>query len=102
MMRLFFPLIFLFIFTSIHAAVVNNIMLIDGQDPDYKLLLIINNQNAGYVYAENYQHQKILIYKSPHPYLSHSVFSSAQLDNTDVLEVGFECEKPTCTRYFNR
>lgn len=102
MIRLFFSLITLFIFTSIHAAEVSNTMLIDGQDPDYKLLSIINSQDAGYIYAENNQHQKILIYKSPHPYHPQSVFSSAQLDDTDILEVGFECYKPVCTRYFNR
>lgn len=101
-MRLFFSLIILSLFTSIQSAEVNNIMLINGQDPDYKLLSIVNTQNTGYLYAENDQYQKILIYKSSHSYRPQSVFSSAQLDSTDILEVGFECYQPVCTRYFNR
>lgn len=69
---------------------------------DYKLLHILNSNKFGYVYAENYQHQKILIYKSPHPFPPHSVFSSDQIDGSDILEVFFNCNQGSCLRFLNR
>ncbi|MBS0350386.1 MAG: hypothetical protein JSR33_04210 [Proteobacteria bacterium] len=98
-MRTIIFLLNLLILTSAHAAIVNS-MLINGAD--YKLLHIVSKNNTGYVYAENNQHQKILIYKSPHPYSPHSVFSINQLENTEILDIIFECDTSFCSRFLNR
>ncbi|MBS0351637.1 MAG: hypothetical protein JSR33_10735 [Proteobacteria bacterium] len=94
--------VLLFFLTSAQAAIVDS-MLVNGSDP--KLLHISNVHHSGYLYAENYQHQKILIYKLSSPYPTESSFSSEQLDDTDILEIMFPCIKNsnnTCTRYLNR
>ncbi len=94
--------ILLFFFISARAAVIDS-MLVSGSDP--KLLHISNDHHSGNLYAENYQHQKILIYKFSSPYPIESSFSSEQLDDTDILEIMFACIKnsnDTCTRYLNR
>ncbi len=84
---------------SAHAATVDS-MFVMGTDP--KLLHIINDQHAGYLYAENYQHQKTLIYKSNVPYPPDSTFGSDQIEGTDLLDIMFGCQEETCTRYLNR
>ncbi|MBS0351666.1 MAG: hypothetical protein JSR33_10880 [Proteobacteria bacterium] len=98
-MRQLFLGIFLFFNTSIYAAVVDSMFVMGA---DYKLLHISNHHCSGYLYAENYQHQKILIYKSDSPYPPDSTFSSNQIDGTDILDIGFNCHKDTCNRYLNR
>lgn len=101
-MKPLFLVIFLFIYISADAAVVDSMSIMSS---DYKLLHISNDHNAGYLYAENYQHQKILIYKSTSAYPPETTFSSEQLDDTDILEIMFNCNKnsyTTCTRYLNR
>lgn len=102
-MRIFLPLVLLFIFISANAAMVDA-MYVGGAD--YKLLHIANDRNSGYLYAENYKHQKILIYKSNHSYPTNSSFMSEQIDNTDILSIVFECAAETgnrsCNLFFNR
>src|ERR1700682_1390449 len=88
--------IFLFFFYSTHAVIVDSMFVI-GMDS--KLVHISNDQHSGYLYAENYQHQKILIYKSHSPYPPNSDFSSDQIEGTDILDVSFDCNKEICTRY---
>ncbi len=71
----------------------------------YKLLHIINRNNSGYIYSDNYRHQKILIYKASFPYPPNSVFGSDQIDMTDILSIDFQCNQESnmgCTRFFNR
>lgn len=92
-------LILLFGAISANAAIVDS-MFVMGID--YKLLHISNDQNSGYLYAENYQHQKILIYKSSFPYPPHSIFSSDQIEGTDILGILFDCNQNICTRFLNR
>lgn len=99
MVKQFFFWFFFFISTSTNAAIVDS-MFIMGTD--YKLLHISNDCRSGYLYAENYQHKKILIYKSNVPYPPNSTFSSDQIESTNILDIGFDCNKYICTRYFNR
>ncbi|MBS0351811.1 MAG: hypothetical protein JSR33_11640 [Proteobacteria bacterium] len=98
-MKQFLLWIFLFIFTSANAAEVDS-MFVGGAA--YKLLHISNDRNSGYLYAENYQHRKILVYKPHSPYPPDSTFGLNQLDGTDILDIMFQCNKDICTRYLNR
>ncbi|MBS0351682.1 MAG: hypothetical protein JSR33_10960 [Proteobacteria bacterium] len=102
-MKLFLSSILLLIFISANAAGEGSF---DVSGVDYKLLHICNCQNSGYIYAENYQHQQKLIYKSHHPFPPDSPFMSDQDNGTDILTVVFECDAETgnssCTRFFNR
>lgn len=98
-MKQLFLGISLFVYTSTYAAVVDSMFVMGS---DYKLLHITNDHHAGYLYTENYQHQKILIYKSNSPYPPDSTFSSVQLDDTGILEIMFDCGKDYCVRYLNR
>jgi len=91
--------ILLLIFTSANAAEVDS-MFVGGAA--YKLLHISNDHNSGYLYAENYQHKKILVYQSNSPYQPDSTFGSDQLEGTDILDIMFQCNKDMCTRYLNR
>lgn len=98
MKKIFFG-IFLFLYISAHAATTDSMFIIGA---DYKLLHISNDHNAGYLYAENYQHQKILIYQSNSPYPSNSSFIANQIEGTDILGIFFSCNKKSCTRLLNR
>jgi hypothetical protein len=102
-MKLFLSSILLLIFISANAAD-ESAFDVSGVDP--KLLHICNCQNSGYIYAENYQHQKILVYKSHHPFPLNDSFMSDQIHDSDILSIVFECEAETgnasCTRFFNR
>lgn len=100
MSQLFFWIL-LFVFVPAYAVVVDAMFVI-GKDA--QLLHISNNTHSGYVYAENYQRQKILIYKSNFTYPPDTTFGADQIEGTDILDIMFECNKNniTCTRYLNR
>jgi len=92
--------IFLFVYISANAGEM------DVWGSDSQLLHIVNDKNSGYLYAENYQHQKVLVYKSSHPFPLDSSFAAEQTHGTDVLYIVFACEAETgdrsCARFFNR
>ncbi|MBS0351630.1 MAG: hypothetical protein JSR33_10700 [Proteobacteria bacterium] len=98
-MKQFLFWIFLLVSTSANAVIVDSMFIIGT---DYKLLHISNDQHSGYLYAENYQHQNILIYKSKSPYPPNSNFSTDTIKGTDIIAVSFDCNTEICTRYFNR
>ncbi|MBS0351963.1 MAG: hypothetical protein JSR33_12440, partial [Proteobacteria bacterium] len=102
-MKFFLSSVLLLIFISAHAADEGSF---DVGGVDAKLLHICNCQNSGHIYAENYQHQQKLIYKSNHPFPPGSSFMSDQDKDSDILSVVFECDAETgdrsCIRFFNR
>ncbi len=98
-MKKFLPLILLFIFVSIKAMTIDSMFVI-GMDA--KLLHISNDDQHGYLYAENNAHQKILIYQSKSPFPPDSNFSADRVEGTHLVDISFDCGKKTCTRYFNR
>jgi hypothetical protein len=102
-MKLFLSSILLLIFISANATGEGSF---DVSGIDSKLLHICNSQNSGYIYAENYRHQKILVYISHHPFPLNDSFMSDQIHDSDILSIVFECEAETgnasCTRFFNR
>ncbi|MBS0351472.1 MAG: hypothetical protein JSR33_09875 [Proteobacteria bacterium] len=101
-MKNYLFMLLIFLISSANAVKVNSMYVNGGS---YKILHIINRNNSGYIYADNYRHQKILIYKASFPYLPNSVFGSDQIDMTDILSIDFQCKKESnmgCTRFFNR